>query len=123
MFKDKNLQYVFRPQVHSDQFGEASCSFLAENAKAKLEQGRRRTSRSRSSTRTAPTASASPWATRRKCKKLGMQIVLKEGYAATAPDLSSLVTKLRRAQPDVILHTGYNPDITLFLRQSQGSRA
>ena len=25
VFKDKNLQYVFRPQVHSDQFGEASC--------------------------------------------------------------------------------------------------
>ncbi len=53
------------------------------------------------------------------CAKYGMQIVLKEGYSATAPDLSSLVTKLRRAQPDVILHTGYNPDITLFLRQAK----
>ena len=29
------------------------------------------------------------------------------------------MTKLRRAQPDVILHTGYNPDITLFLRQAK----
>ena len=48
-----------------------------------------------------------------------MQIVHKEGYAATATDLSALVTKLRRAQADVILHTGYNPDITLFLRQSK----
>ena len=48
-----------------------------------------------------------------------MQLALKEGYAATSPDLSALVTKLRRAQPDVILHTGYNPDITLFLRQSR----
>ena len=38
VFKDKNLQYVFRPQVHSDQFGEASCTFVAENAKAKLEE-------------------------------------------------------------------------------------
>ena len=54
-----------------------------------------------------------------KCKELGIQIVHKEGYAATSPDLSALVTKLRRAQPDVILHTGYNPDITLFLRQSK----
>ena len=53
------------------------------------------------------------------CKELGLQIVHKEGYAATSTDLSSLVTKLRRAQPDVILHTGYNPDITLFLRQSK----
>jgi branched-chain amino acid transport system substrate-binding protein len=48
-----------------------------------------------------------------------MQVVLKEGYSATAPDLSSLVTKLRRARPDVILHTGYNPDITLFWRQAR----
>ena len=48
-----------------------------------------------------------------------MQVVLKEGYSATAPDLSPLVTKLKRARADVILHTGYNPDITLFLRQSR----
>ena len=54
-----------------------------------------------------------------KCKELGMQIVHKEAYSATATDLSALVTKLRRAQPDVILHTGYNPDITLFLRQAK----
>jgi len=45
--------------------------------------------------------------------------VLKEGYSATAPDLSPLVTKLKRARPDVMFHTGYNPDITLFLRQSR----
>jgi branched-chain amino acid transport system substrate-binding protein len=54
-----------------------------------------------------------------KCKELGMQVVHKEAYAATATDLSAMVTKLRRAQPDVILHTGYNPDITLFLRQAK----
>jgi len=40
--------------------------------------------------------------------------VLNEGYSATAPDLSALVTKLKRARPDVIFHTGYNPDITLW---------
>ena len=45
-------------------------------------------------------------------KKAGFNIVLKEGYAATAPDLSALVTKLKRGRPDVIFHTGYNPDIT-----------
>ena len=48
-----------------------------------------------------------------------MQIAHKEGYSATATDLSALVTKLRRAQPDIIVHAGYNPDITLFLRQSK----
>jgi branched-chain amino acid transport system substrate-binding protein len=54
-----------------------------------------------------------------RAKELGLNVVLKEGYSASAPDLSSLVTKLRAARPDVLYHTGYNPDITLFLRQSK----
>jgi branched-chain amino acid transport system substrate-binding protein len=45
--------------------------------------------------------------------------VLKEGYSAQAADLSSLVTKLRASRPDVLFHTGYNPDISLFLRQAK----
>ena len=48
-----------------------------------------------------------------------MQIVMKEGYASSTPDLSALVTKLKRARADVILHTGQNQDITLFLRQAK----
>ena len=52
-------------------------------------------------------------------KKAGFNLVLKEGYSATAPDLSALVTKLKRAQPDVVFHTGYYPDITLLLRQAR----
>src|SRR5262249_50542420 len=36
VFKDKNLQYVFRGQIHSDQYGEAFATFIAENAKARL---------------------------------------------------------------------------------------
>src|SRR5207244_11880268 len=54
-----------------------------------------------------------------QCRQHGMSILLKEGYSAAAPDLSSLVTKLKRSRPDVLLHTGYNPDITLFLRQAK----
>ena len=36
VFKGRNLKYVFRAQVHSDQFGWASCTFLNEVAKEKL---------------------------------------------------------------------------------------
>jgi hypothetical protein len=46
-------------------------------------------------------------------------VVDDEGYSASAPDLSSLVSRLRLVQPDVIFHTGYNPDISLFLRQAR----
>ncbi len=118
VFKDKKLQYVFRPQVHSDQFGEASCTFVAENAKSRL-------GKEVKDVKVAIIHEDGPYGVgvamgnEAKCKELGMQIVHKEGYAATSTDLSALVTKLRRARPDVILHTGYNPDITLFLRQSK----
>jgi branched-chain amino acid transport system substrate-binding protein len=118
VFKDKKLQYVFRAQVHSDQFGETSCQFLSETSKTKLgkdvkdlkvaiiyEDG--------------PYGAGIAQGNEAKCKSLGMQVVLKEGYSAQAPDLSSLVTKLRRARADIILHTGYNPDITLFWRQAR----
>jgi branched-chain amino acid transport system substrate-binding protein len=118
VFKGKNLRYVFRPQVHSDQFGAASCSYLNENARAKLKKDPK-------DLKVAIIYEDGPYGAgvaagnEEVCKKFGMQIVLKEGYSATAPDLSSLVTKLRRARADVILHTGYNPDITLFWRQAR----
>ena len=100
VFKDKNLQYVFRPQVHSDQFGEASCIFIAENAKTKL-------GKEVKDIKVAIIHEDGPYGVgvamgnEAKCKELGMQIVHKEGYAATSTDLSALVTKLRRAQADV----------------------
>jgi len=118
VFKGKNLTYVFRAQVHSDQFGEASCAFLNEHAKAKLKKDPK-------DLKVAIIHEDGPYGAgvasgnEAVCKKYGMQVVLKEGYAATSPDLSSLVTKLRRARADVILHTGYNPDITLFWRQAR----
>ena len=118
VFKDKNLQYVFRPTVHSDQYGEASCIFVAENAKAKL-------GKEPKDVKVAIIHEDGPYGVgvatmnEAKCKELGLQIVHKEGYAATSTDLSALVTKLRRAKPDVILHAGYNPDITMFFRQAK----
>src|ERR1051325_5524014 len=33
VFKDKNLTYAFRPTIHSDQYGDATCSYISENAK------------------------------------------------------------------------------------------
>ena len=118
VFKDKKLSYVFRPQVHSDQFGEASCTYVHENAKEKLGTDPKNV-KIAVIYEDGPYGAGVAQGNEAKCKALGMNVVLKEGYAATAPDLSSLVTKLKRARPDIILHTGYNPDITLFLRQSR----
>jgi branched-chain amino acid transport system substrate-binding protein len=117
VLKGKNLQYVFRPTIHSDQYGDASCSFIAENAK--------KLGKDVKDIKVAIINEDGPYgvgvasASDERCKQLGMQIVHKEAYSATTSDLSAMVSKLRRAQPDVLLHVGYNPDITLFLRQAK----
>src|SRR5215470_3566501 len=118
VLENRNLKYVFRPQPSGRQFGLMSMDFLAQNAKAKLgkepkdlrvaiihEDGAYGVDVSKGNEEGA--------------KKAGFNVVLKEGYSATAPDLSALVTKLKRGRPDVVFHTGYNPDITLFLRQAR----
>src|SRR5215218_1993286 len=115
---DKNFKYVFRPQASGDQFGLMTMDFIAQNSKEKFgkdpkdlrvaiihEDGAYGVDVSKGNEAGA--------------KKAGFNVVMKEGYAATAPDLSALVTKLKRARPDVIFHTGYKPDITLFHRQAR----
>ena len=118
VFKDKNLHYVFRAQIHSDQYGQAFAGFLAEYTKAKLGIEPK-------NLKVALIHEDGPYgvgvaaADEAFTKDAGVQVVLKEGYSATAPDLSSLVTKVKRSGADVISHAGYNPDITLFLRQAR----
>src|SRR5215467_2048608 len=118
VFKDKNLQYVFRAQIHSDQYGQAFASFISEHAKAKLGMDPK-------DVKVALIHEDGPYgvgvaaADEAYAKEAGLQIVLKEGYSASAPDLSALVTKIKRSGADVISHAGYNPDITLFLRQAR----
>src|SRR5215211_3007582 len=118
VLENRNLKYVFRAQPSGQQFGLMTMDFINQNAKAKLgkepkdlrvaiihEDGAYGVDVSKGNVAGA--------------KKAGFNVVLKEGYSATAPDLSALVTKLKRARPDVIFHTGYNPDITLLLRQAR----
>src|SRR4030088_2561947 len=118
VFKDKKLSYVFRPQAHSDQFGAASCDYIDYYAQSKFGIAPK-DMRIAIIYEDGPYGAGVAAGNEAQCRKHGMSIVLKEGYSATAPDLSSLVTKLKRSRPDVLLHTGYNPDITLFLRQAK----
>jgi branched-chain amino acid transport system substrate-binding protein len=118
VLKDKNFRYVFRPTVHSDQYGEGSVSVIHEHAQAKFglapdkvklgviyEDG--------------PYGTGVASAIEANAKRFNMPIVLKEAYSSSTPDLSTLVTKLRRERPDVVYQVGYNPDITLFLKQAK----
>jgi ABC-type branched-subunit amino acid transport system substrate-binding protein len=120
VLENRNLKYVFRAQPSGSQFGELSMDFIAQNAKDKLGKDAK-------DVRVAIIHEDGAYGVdvakgnEAGAKKAGFQLVLKEGYSATAPDLSALVTKLKRARPDVIFHTGYNPDITLFHRQARES--
>src|SRR3954454_6286397 len=118
VMKDRKFQYVFRPTVHSDQYGAATCSYVHNYSQSKFGIAPKNM-RIAIIHEDGPYGAGVAAANEIECKKDGLNVVLKEGYSATAPDLSPLVTKLKRARPDVILHTGYNPDITLFLRQAK----
>src|SRR3954466_446100 len=118
VFDNKNYKYVFRPQASGDQFGLMTMDFIAQNAQSKF-------GKEPKDLRVAIIHEDGAYGVdvakgnEAGAKKAGLNVVLKEGYSATAPDLSALVTKLKRAQPDVIFHTGYNPDITLLFRQAR----
>lgn len=118
VFDGKGYKYVFRPQASGDQYGMMTTDFIAQYSKSKFGKDPK-------DLRVAIIHEDGAYGVdvskgnEAGIKKNGFQLVLKEGYSATAPDLSALVTKLKRARPDVIFHTGYNPDITLLFRQGR----
>jgi branched-chain amino acid transport system substrate-binding protein len=118
VLKDRNLQYTFRAQTNSGLFGENSVRYVAHYSQDKLKKAAKDV-RAAIIYEDGPYGAGVASSNEAEAKKQSMNIVLKEGYSAQAPDLSSLVTKLRAARPDVIFHTGYNPDIALFLRQAK----
>jgi branched-chain amino acid transport system substrate-binding protein len=118
VLENRNLKYVFRAQPSGRQFGLMSMDFIAKNAKEKL-------GKEPKDLRVAIIHEDGAYGidvskgNEEGAKKAGFNVVLREGYAVTVPDLSAMVTKLKRGRPDVIFHTGYNPDIALFLRQAR----
>ena len=116
--EDKHYKYVFRPQASGQQYGQTTTDMVAQIAKANF-------GKEPKDMRVAIIHEDGAYGVdvakgnEAGAKKAGMNVVMKEGYSATAPDLSALVTKLKRARPDVIFHTGYNPDISLILRQGR----
>src|SRR5882724_2529799 len=106
VLKDRNLQYTFRPQPNGGLFGAYSVQYIAAYSQERFKKAPK-------DLRVAIIYEDGPYgagvaaANESEAKKHGMQIVLKEGFSIQAPDLSSLVTKLRAARPDVLLHTGY----------------
>src|SRR5216684_1797199 len=123
VFDGRNLQYTFRPQPTGDQFGALSVQYINEYSQEKFKKPAKELRLAIIHEDGAYGADVA-LGSELKAKELGLNVVLKEGYSISAPDLSALVTKLRSVRPDVLFHTGYNPDIALFVRQAteQGLR-
>ena len=118
VFKDRNLQYTFRPQAPGSSFGALSVQYIAAFSEERFKKAPKDL-RIAIIYEDGPYGSSVAASSEAEAKRVGMQIIMKEGYSAQAADLSSLITKLRAARPDVLFHTGYNPDIALFLRQAK----
>jgi len=54
---------------------------------------------------------------RDKCKELGFEIVLFEKYPAGATDISTLLTKVKDLNPDILGVAGYTADALMVMRQ------
>jgi len=118
VFRGRDLKYTFRAQPPGSQFGQLSARFIADYAPERFKMKPQEV-KGAIIYEDGPYGSGVAASGEAELKKIGMKLVLKEGYSASTPDLASLVTKLKAARPDVLFHTGYNPDITLFLRQAK----
>jgi len=54
---------------------------------------------------------------RDKCEELGFEVVLFEKYPASATDISTLLTKVKNSNPDILGVGGYIADNAMVLRQ------
>src|SRR5437016_12483040 len=90
VLENRNLKYVFRAQPSGRQFGMMSMDFIAKNAKEKLKKDPK-------DVKVAIIHEDGAYGidvakgNEEGAKKAGFNVVLKEGYSATAPDLTSLV--------------------------------
>ena len=55
----------------------------------------------------------------KQCEKLGLKVILKEGYEAGAIDFKPLLVKVKAKKPDLVYMISYIMDAALLIRQSK----
>jgi len=55
----------------------------------------------------------------KKCKKMGLKVLMKEGYEAGAIDFKPLLVKVKAKNPDLVYMISYIMDASLLMRQSK----
>lgn len=115
---ERGYKYVFQPQGRATLWGELSAEFVAKEAAPKL-------GKKPSEVKVALAYEDSDFGTSisvafaRKAKEYQMKIVAQEPYSLSALDLSSVVLRIKQANPDVLALTPYIRDGILFLQQAK----
>jgi len=115
---ERGYKYVFQPQGRATLWGELSAEFIGKAAAPKL-------GKKPGDLRVAIAYEDSDFGTSisvafaRKAKEYQMNIVAQEPYSLSALDLSSVVLRIKQANPDVLALTPYVRDGILFLQQAK----
>jgi branched-chain amino acid transport system substrate-binding protein len=118
LLEDRHQNYVFRVMPMGSQFGKTSVEMIKANY-TKFGHTDPKQIRVAVIHEDGPYGVSTSSASLALLKEYGMNMVLTEAYSHQAKDLSSSILKIKAAKPDVILHTGYFPDIVLFFRQAR----
>jgi len=118
VLKNRNLKGVFRVRSHTDQFAEAACIFLNEQARTSLGVD---SDKLRVAIVFENGAFGTRMANRNRlaCDQLGLNLVVASAYDPQRPDTDSLMQTLVRGRPDAIIHTGWLPDIRTFIASAK----
>jgi branched-chain amino acid transport system substrate-binding protein len=111
---EKGYNYVFRINQFASEYPNAVESFLKEVAKdvktvALLYEN-------------SSFGQSSSKSFEEDAKRLGLKIIVKEGYQAGAIDFKPILTKVKAANPDMIYMVSYVMDASLLMRQSKELR-
>jgi branched-chain amino acid transport system substrate-binding protein len=107
---EKGYDYVFRINPAASEYPEAVQSFMKEVAKPKT------AAVLYENTQFGQSSSKS---FEKDLDKLGVKILIKEGYQAGAIDFKPMLTKVKAANPDLLYMVSYVMDASLLMRQSK----
>ena len=119
ILKDRHLKYVFRYNRMGSQSAEVLLEFVKGNYQKKLGYKNPGDLKLAVLYEDGPYGVSCGETDEKLIKKYGMNLVLKESYAHDIKDMSSLILKLKSSGQDLILHTGYFPDIVQLYRQGR----
>ena len=117
----KGYEWTFRNEANASAWGAESVEFIMGNDAAVQEK----LGKPAKELVVAIVHEDGPYGTavadgnRATAKKYGMNVAVDEAYSAKSVDLSSIILKIKSANPDVLLLTGYVNDGILFNRQAK----